>query len=256
MNVLDQAFERAKADPDSETLQMAYYAAFAEAEVFLLLKGDSDGKTAEPHLVDPGTGPMALAFDLEERLAAFVGAVAPFLALSGRQVAEMLSAEGIGLAFNLETPFETAFDAETLGWLAGVTGAPETKEALPSEVAPPKDFHSDLLEAIDRKLAMAAGYAAQAVLAEARFADGSRSHILAVLDCAPDAHAPLSQAIGEAMAFMGFGAGWLDVAFLASDSPTAQKMLNVGLVFDLPEAGASPKPKAPGMDPDNPPNLR
>ncbi len=256
MTVLDAAFLASQADPENETLHVAYYAALAEAELFLLLTEQSDGETAEPMLVDPGSGPMALAFDTEERMAAFTGQEAAFLALSGRQVSELLSNEGIGLAFNLETEFETAFDAETLNWLTTVSGSPETQDALPAEVHPPKEIHSDLLAAIDRKLAMAAGYAEIAVLAEATFADGSRSHLLAVLDCAPQAQGPLAHAIGEAMAFMGFGAGWLDVAFLEANHPVAEKMLRVGLQFELPRLKAAPAPSAPGMDPDKPPKLR
>ncbi|MEL7104993.1 MAG: SseB family protein [Pseudomonadota bacterium] len=255
MSVLDTAFAAARAEPDDETRQMAYYAAFAGAEVFVLLDAESDGTTAEPRTVDPGTGPMALAFDREERLAGFLGAPAPYLAVSGRQAAAMLSGAGLGLAFNLDTDFETAFDAETLTWLASVTGETTAQAETPQDLRAPQRLPEDLLEAIDRKLAMAAGYASRAVLVDAGYKGGDRAHLLAVLDCAPEAEEPLAAAIGEAMAFMGFGAGWLDVAFLAADSPLARQMEKVGLVFDLPQPGA-PEPKAPGMDPDKPPKLR
>lgn len=255
MSVLDDAFAAAQADPDNETRQMSYYAAFAEAEVFLLLEAESDGDTAAPRTVDPGTGPMALAFDREDRLAAFLGVPAPYLAVSGRQVAELLAGAGLGLAFNLDTDFETAFDTETLGWLSGVTGDPTPATETPVDLRAPQQLPHDLLEAIDRKLAMAAGYASRAVLVDAGYKGGDRAHLLAVLDCAPEAEQPLAAALAEAMAFMGFGAGWLDVTFLASDNALAQQMENVGLVFDLPEPGAS-EPSAPGMDPRKPPKLR
>ncbi|MEO1238753.1 MAG: SseB family protein [Pseudomonadota bacterium] len=255
MNILDQAFTASRADPDDEARQMAYYAAFAEAEIFLLLEKESDGDTADPKTVDPGTGPMALAFDSEARLAAFLGAPAPYLALSGRQAAATLAGAGLGLAFNLETAFETAFDAETLAWLAGVSGQPSATTETPQDLRAPQQLPHDLLEAIDRKLAMAAGYARRAVLVDAGYKSGDRAHLLAVLDCVPEAEGPLAAALGEAMAFMGFGAGWLDVAFLSGDDPLAQRMETVGLVFELPVPGA-PDPKAPGMDPDKPPKLR
>lgn len=255
MSPLDKTFTASQAAPDDEALQMAYYAALAEAEIFLLLEGDSDGTTVEPRLVDPGTGPMALAFDTEARMAGFLGAPAPMVAMSGRAVAEMLSAAGIGLAFNLDTEFETAFDAETLGWLASITGDADEVRDLPSEVHAPRDLPEDLLEALDRKLAMAAGYAETAVLVEAVYAGGTKAHLLAVMDCAPEAEGPLAAAISEAMAFMGFGAGWLDVAFLEASSDLAQRISRVGLAFDLPTPGQAPAPKAPGMDPDKPPKL-
>lgn len=256
MSALDAAFTASQSAPQDEARQMAYYAAFAEAEVFLLLERESDGKTVEPRVVDPGTGPMALAFDLESRLSAFLGEPAPYLALSGRQAAEILSSAGMGLAFNLDTAFETAFDAETLGWLASVSGDTTAHGELPNEVSPPSDLPEDLLAAIDRKLAMAAGYASRAILVEATYPDGGRAHLLAVLDCRAEAEAPLAAAIGEAMAFMGFGAGWLDVAFLRSDSDLAKRIEKVGLVFDLPQPGSAPGPSAPGTDPDKPPKLR
>lgn len=255
MSVLDNAFAASQADPDNDARQIAYYAAFAEAEVFLLLEAESDGDTAAPRTVDPGTGPMALAFDREERLAAFLGAPAPYLAVSGRQVAELLAGAGLGLAFNLDTDFETAFDTETLTWLSGVTGDTTPTTETPVDLAAPQQLPHDLLEAIDRKLAMAAGYASRAVLVDAGYKGGDRAHLLAVLDCAPEAEQALAAALAEAMAFMGFGAGWLDVTFLAGDSALARQMENVGLVFDLPEPGA-PEPSAPGMDPAKPPKLR
>ncbi|MEL7026568.1 MAG: SseB family protein [Pseudomonadota bacterium] len=256
MNPLDEAFVASREDPDNDALQMRYYATLADTEVFLLLTGESDGTTAEPMVVDPGSGPMALAFDDEARLADFTGETSPFLAVSGRQAAELLSSSGLGLAFNLDTPFETAFDTETLLWLAGVSGETEEQVATPKQVLPPKDLPEDLLAAIDRKLAMAAGYASQAVLADAVYDDGSRAHLLAVLDCAEVAEGPLAAALSEAMAFMGFGAGWLDVAFLDSDSDLAKQIIKVGLVFNLPEPAQTAQPKPPGMDPDAPPKLR
>ncbi len=256
MKHLDDAFIASQRAPDDDAARVRYYAAFSDAEVFLLLESESDGTTAEPRVVDPGTGPMALAFDEEDRLAAFMGQPAPFLALSGRQAAEMLSDSGLGLAFNLDTEFETAFDVDTLAWLAAVSSETEVQNAIPVKVTAPKGVPHDLLEAIDRKLAMAEGYASQAILVDASYADDSRAHLLAVIDCTPEAEAPLAAAIGEAMAFMGFGAGWLDVVFLERTSSLVQQMEKVGLVFDIPQPGQAPAPSAPGTDPAKPPKLR
>jgi len=255
MTPLDEAHAAAEAAPENEALLVRYYAILAETELYLLLESEAEGKNAEPVTVDPGIGPVAIAFDLELRLADFAGAPAPFLALSGREAASMLASAGLGLALNLDEPSETVLENGTLAWLAGIEADTQDREARPREVHSPRGLPADLLEAIDRKLARAAGLASHAVLIDAEYEDGGHGHLLAVFDCAPGAREALATAVGEAMAFQGFGAGWLDVAFLDAANPIAARIEKVGLRFDLPEAGAAAAPGAPGMDPDTPPRL-
>lgn len=255
MTPLDEAHSRAAAAEDDQAALMRYYAILSGAEIYLLLEREAGDGTAEPRVVDPGTGPLALGFDLELRLAEFAGGAAPYVALSGRQAAEMLSGAGLGLALNLDQPSETVLDSETLAWLAGVEAGGEAREAQLSKVHSPHGVPADLLEAIDRKLATATGFADHAILVDAEYSDGGSGHLLVVFDCVPPAQAPLANAIGEAMAFQGFGAGWLDIAFFDSGSEIAKRIGKVGLRFDLPQASAG-EPKAPGMDPDSPPKLR
>ncbi|MDJ1009045.1 MAG: SseB family protein [Paracoccaceae bacterium] len=253
MTPLDDAHAATQAAPEDEARLLRYYAILAETELYLLLEREADGGRADPVTVDPGIGPVALAFDLELRLAGFAGAPSPYLALPGREAARLLAGSGLGLALNLDEVSETILDTETLAWLAGVEAETEAGEARPSEVQGPRGVPADLLEAIDRKLAMAAGRASHAVLVDAVYADGGSGHLLAVFDCAPDARGQLAAAIGEAMAFQGFGAGWLDVTFLNAGSDIAARIERVGLRFDLPDAV---RPTPPGSDPDKPPRLR
>lgn len=256
MTLLDDAHAAARDAPDDEARLTRYYAILAETELYLLLEAEAGPEDAAPVTLDPGTGPVALGFDLEERLADFAGAPAPYLALTGSELAGLLAAAGLGLALNLDRPSETLLDTETLAWLAGVEAAPEPAEARPVAVHSPRGVPADLLEAIDRKLARAAGLASHAVLVDAEYADGGRGHLLAVYDCAEPARGPLAAAIGEAMAFQGFGAGWLDVTFLEGGSRLADSIERNGLRFDLPEAAEASAPKPPGMDPAKPPRLR
>ncbi|MEM9708547.1 MAG: SseB family protein [Pseudomonadota bacterium] len=256
MTPLDRAFQAAEARSEDGAAQTQFYALFAETELFLLLDGEPESDRAKPVTVDPGTGPVALAFDLEDRLADFIGTVSPYLALSGRRVAAMLAEEGLGLALNLDTECETLLDRETLAWLAGIVPELTAESARPDAVYPPSDFPEDLLVALDRKLAQATGLAARAVLIQAGYSDGSRSHLLAVFEALPEAEAALATAVGEAMAFLGFGAGWLDVAFLETGSPLAEQIEKVGLAFEIP-APAAVEPRAPpGSDPEKPPILK
>lgn len=234
---------------------MRYYAILAETELYLMLEREAAEGRADPVTADPGTGPVALGFDLPDRLSAFSGKPVPYLALSGRDLAAMLSGAGLGLALNLGEASETILDVETLHWLTGIEADTEAATARPVEVHTPRGLPADLLEAIDRKLARAAGLASHAVIVDAEYSDGGRGHLLAVIDCRPDAQSALAAAIGEAMAFQGFGAGWLDVAFLDGTAPIAARIEAVGLRFDLPDAPDA-TPKAPGMDPDTPPKLR
>jgi hypothetical protein len=256
MTPLDEAHATAEAAPEDEARLVRYYAVLAETELYLLLEREAEGEHAEPVTVDPGIGPVAVAFDLEVRLAGFAGAPAPYLALSGREAAAMLASAGLGLALNLDEASETVLDTATLAWLAGVEGGAEAREARPREVHSPRGLPADLLEAIDRKLARAAGLASHAVIVEAEYEDGGRGHMLAVFDCAPEVRDALAAAIGEAMAFQGFGAGWLDVVFLDAEAPVAGRIEKVGLRFDLPKAPGALAPRAPGTDPEKPPKLR
>lgn len=255
MTPLDAAHAEAQAAPDDEGRLTRYYAILAETELFLLLEREAGADAADPVTVDPGIGPVALGFDTELRLAEFAGAPAPYLGLSGREAAAMLSSAGLGLALNLDEASETILDSETLAWLAGVEAGTEARDARPSEVKSPRGVPEDLLEAIDRKLARASGLASHAVLVDAAYSDGGRGHLLAIVDCAPEAQGAVAAAIGEAMAFQGFGAGWLDVTFLDGGAEILPRMEKVGLRFDLP-AAPDASPKAPGMDPDAPPKLR
>lgn len=255
MTPLDAAHADVAADPEDETRLNRYYAIFAETEIFLLLEREA-GETADPVTVDPGIGSVALGFDTELRLAGFTGSPSPYIGLPGRALAAMLAEAGLGLALNLDEPSETILDVETLAWLAGIESESEMREARPSEVRSPRGVPADLLEAIDRKLARAAGLASHAVLVDAAYSDGGQGHLLAVFDCAEPARASLARAIGEAMAFQGFGASWLDVAFLDGGDPLAGRIEAVGLRFDLPEGERPIQPGAPGLDPEKPPKLR
>jgi hypothetical protein len=68
----------------------------------------------------------------------------------------------------------------------------------------------------------------------------------------------LARLVGEALSFSGLEAGTLDVGFFRSDEPVAERLLRVGLRFDLPDLQdpQSGAPMAPGTDPDRPPRLR
>jgi len=257
---LDDAHSAMDAAPEDDRARLRFYERLADSELFLLLAAEPEDDKAEPQIFDVEDGSYALVFDREERLSAFVGAEAPYLALSGRMLCRMVAGQGIGLGLNFEVASSAMLiPAGAVDWLdQTLAQGPSEVAAVPVEVAPPSGLPERLLEGIDRKLATGAGLAEWAGLARVTYEDGRRGHLLAVVGAKDGAQGALASAIGEALTFSGIDAGELDVVFVAADSDVAQRIARVGLRFDMtapaaPEAGG---PSAPGMDPDKPPRLR
>ncbi len=234
VTLLDAAHAAVSASPEDETARLRFYERLADGEMFLLLEREAVGDVLDPKVFDLDSGPVVLVFDREERLAEFSGGIAPYAALPGRVVAQMLKGQGIGLGVNLGVaPSEMLL--------------PFLTPAVPEAV----------VAGLDAKLARAGGLAAAAVLAGVVYDSGRRGHLLAVLDAVEGAEAALARALREALVFSGIEAGELDVAFLRSDEAAAQAMARVGLRFDLPVPEVAEfSPQAPGTDPARPPRLR
>lgn len=242
--------ERTGADTD----RLAFFERLAEAELHLLLDDPAaDGGTVTPHLVEVDGARYALAFDLPERLEAFAGG-APTATLSGRRLAALLAAEALGLALNLdEAPSAQLLPPDAIRWLADTLAhAPAEADMRIAEVAPPGALPEALLAALDGKLRLAAGLAANAFLAAVTYEGGTRGHLLGIVDPAPGAERDLAAALSEALVFSGLDAGSLDVAFLRASQPLAASLARHGLRIDLPDPPAT----GPVRDPDAPPRLR
>ncbi|MCB1311916.1 MAG: SseB family protein [Sedimentitalea sp.] len=257
---LDAAHGRMQAAPDDDAARLRFYERVADAELFVLLAEPAQGARVTPELFETAEGRFVLAFDREERLARFAGAPSPFAALSGRLVAQMLAAEGLGLGLNLEVaPSAILIPPEAVAWLHGMLGAaPDEIETRIREIGPPAGLPEALLGALDAKLATAAGLADAAYLVGMRYADGGRGHLLGFVDAQEGAQGALARAAGEALRFSGIEAGAMDVGFFAAADPMAARLARHGLRFDLPQ----PEPlrpaerAAPGRDPNRPPILK
>lgn len=258
ISLLDAAHAAVHADPDNEALRLRFFERLADGEMFLLLEREARGEVLDPKVFDLEDGRFVLVFDREERLASFTGGIAPYAALPGRVIAGLLKGQGIGLGVNLGVaPSEMLLPPEAMDWLAETLDeAPEEVQALPEQFFAPKGLPDALIAGLDAKLARAGGLASGALLAAVAYRGGRRGHMLAFLDAAPGAEAPLARAASEALVFSGVEAGVLDVGFLRAHDPAAVAMARVALRFDLPvpEAPAVPG-AAPGMDPKRPPRL-
>ena len=258
MTPLDIAFAGMEAAPDDDAARLAFYARLAEAELILLLEEDAGDDDIAPRLMETSEGRYLLAFDTAQRLSEFAGEAAPYAALPGRALAEMLAGQGIGLALNPEVATSaTLLRPDAIAWLAEtLAGGPEDMSAEVAEIGPPGDLPQTVLAALDGALARAGGLAETAWLVTAVETNGRRGPLLALVEPAPGAEAALAKAVRDAVALSGAEAGFLDVAFFGRDHPVVPVLKRQGLRFELPEPPATPVPRPPGMDPDMPPDLR
>ena len=265
MTPYDRAHAAMEAEPDNEALRLAVYDRLADAELFMLLEEEPEGDDITPQVFETEEGDFVLAFDLEERLSAFVGGPAPYAALPGRVIAQTLAGEGVGLGINLGVA-ESAMllPPEALDWLThALTHAPTATQATPvSFEAPclPPAVLGLLLPAFEAKFAQLAGLASHALLGGVIYDDGRQGHVLAFVGAPVPAQPGIAKAMAEALAFSGLEAGEIDVTFLAEGEPATEVLMQKALVLALPEA-VEPEVReeritAPGMDPDKPPILR
>ena len=256
---LDAAKTALDAAGDDDTFRLRFYERLADAELFLMLASEPAGEHIEPRVFTVQGGDYVLVFDREERMVDFAGEITPYAAMSGRAIANMLAGQGVGLGLNPEVaPSSTLIPAAAVDWLAGVLAEqPDQQEEVPEELSPPLDMPELLLQALDAKLASAAGLARTAYLVGVRYRSGRQGNLLAFTGVAPQAHEALSQAVREALVFSGVEAGELDVVFLQPDDPAVEVLERVGLRVDLPQPEpAAASPTAPGSDLDAPPRLR
>lgn len=256
---LDTALAAMIAQPDDTTARLQFHERVADAELFIVLEEEPEGDKITPLILETTEARLILAFDMEDRMTAFMNAITPYAALSGRRIAAMLAGQGIGIALNVGTDGETVIAADSIDWMQTVLHDTATvHENRIAEVSAPGALPEQLLTALDRKLGNMAGLAEAALLGSVTYEDGARNHILAFIGTLEGAQDSIAEAVGETLRLSGIEAGMLDVAFLHADTQIAQSLSRQALRFDLPPAPEQEAftPAAPGSDPDMPPNLR
>lgn len=257
---LDKAHAEMEANPIDDKARLRFYERLADAKLFILLEKEAEGETISPEVFEVQDRSFVLVFDTVERLAEFVGQPAPYAALSGRVVAQMLAPSGIGMGVNLDiAPSSILIPAEAVSWLVDTLGnAPDEIEAQVSEFTAPAGLPESLITSLDQKLSTAIGLAKWAYLVGTVSDAGVRSHMLGFVGALEGAEPALAKAVSEALTFSGIEAGALDVGFFTRNDPVAAQLARVGLRFDLPEPEAKTDyvQTAPGSDPEKPPKLR
>ncbi len=257
---LDAAGRVMAAAPEDEAARRRFHARLAEAELFVLLEEEARDDALRPRLFALEEGRFALAFDRDDRLAAFLDAPAPYAALSGRRLAMLLAGRGVGLALNPGVaPSEALLPPEALDWLAAVAaaGGQHAAEARPSAVGPPEGAPEALVAALAARIASFGGLVEAAWLARLAYAEGEGRLTLAVAGAAAADEPALAAALGEAARLSGAAEG-LDVAFLAPGAAARAAFEREGRRFapDRKPAATPVPPRPPGSDPDRPPRLR
>ncbi len=256
---LDTAHAAMQATPDDDRARLRFYERVADVELFVLLEVEPDGDQITPQMLEAEGTPYLLAFDRAARLSDYSGA-APYVALSGRAIAQMLEGQGIGLALNMDVaPSAILLGPEAVVWLRETLAHTGGEiEARIETLLPPKGLPEELISAIDAKLATATGMAANAWLAGVEYTGGGRGHLLAFVGAIPRAQDALVRAASEALTFSGIEAGAMDVGFFAPNDAIVERLMRVGLRFDLPQMEPlqqTPR-MAPGSDPAKPPILK
>lgn len=260
MTRLDDAHAGMMQNDSNDAARLNFYSQLADAELFLLLDADADQDQVTPRLFDLEDGPVVLAFDLEERLTAFVGGPADYAALPGRVIAAQLAGQGVGLGLNIgDAPSCIILPPDVMDWLTATLGTkPQQAAAIPQGFAHPWKVPAAVTLRLMEKLSATPGLADAVLLAEVTYEGGRRGHLLAILDASTGAEAALSGAVSEALVFSGIEMAEMDVVFLTSADPRTKTMAEVALRLDLPKPVAIPAsaPAVPGMNPEKPPFLR
>lgn len=257
---LDPLHAALLAAPEDAGALRRYLGRLADSFLWVWCEAEVQAGRVTPRVVQAAAGPVVLAFDAEDRLAAAAGRVVPYAMLPGRVLVAALASDpqapSLGVNLGAGTG-EHLLPPDLLAWLAAMlAAAPETDDHdRPVAFAPPVPVPPALLAALEAGLARCAGMAPRAVLAQARMASGREALLLVVLDAAGSAEAALVRAVAEAAAFAGQEPP--EVAFLAADAPAVPALRAAGLAFDLPEPEV-PEPPAPPAPPGTkgPPRLR
>lgn len=261
---LEAALARMQAAPEDTTRRLQFHAELLDTELFVLLADEATGASLHPRVFAFEDGRAVLVFDSESRLADFAGEVAAYAALPGRVLVTMLAQadEGLSLLVSPDSTHAELLPPEALAWLARTLKDTRTDEgeAAAESFSPvdlPKGVLALLIPALERRLRHTPGLEA-VVLAGVRWRGGGTGHVLALGGVAEVTRAPLARAVAEALELSGVEAGALDVIF---PPPAVMARLSaVGLALSpapwVAPADPGRAPKAPGMDPENPPRLR
>lgn len=222
----------------------------ADTEVFAALASDPANDRADLMIYDIAGSRVALACDLEERLAGFLGQAVAYVALPGRALAAALAAEGQGLLFNPGQASELLLDADALIWLGQALMAEPSLagDAVPVATrAPRADVVAALAEPLALRISDMAGLLDSVGLIGADWGGGQSNHLLILRGVSETHRGPIAKAMAELLAFLPQIEGGVDLAFSDRMHPAAALVIEPAPILHEPPAK---------RDPNAPPRLR
>ena len=258
MTPLERTIVMLESTPDDPTRFSAVIERLADAEVFLALEVATLEAEVKPKTVWLKAQEYVAIYDTELRLAESVGGEAEYLSVSGRALVQMLMGQEVGIALNPgTTAIGYVFEPETLHWLAqSLDERPNEIAQQISEVSAPPVLTPKALDALSVKLTAAQGLAEYACLVEATDSEEHKNPMLCFVGLVPDAQADLAKLVQEYLQFSEQDCAPWDVTYFTPDHGMVQKLLKVGLRFDLPKPEVAVEQPAPGTTPGQPPILR
>mgnify|MGYP002870330219 FL=1 len=238
---------------------LQFYNALLDAQLFLLLNEEPQEDELLPQIKDIESNRYVLVFENEDRLVDFCGNVAPYAAVSGRVLIEMLEGQEIGLAFNLNAKAaEALLPKDVVEWLSEVIRqVPEMYHAKPKAFFPLDQKAERTLVVLHEKLATVASLAKSFFLSGVEYDDATRGILLAIIDADVSAEPILSKMAHEAVAFGGIQDAVFDVVFLKKNDQALASIEKQAIKLQLTKV--EPKTHVqrhiPGADPDKPPKL-
>ena len=258
MTALERAIVILVKNPNDPTLFATVLERFSESELFLALDISERSSDLNPKVVYLKEQEYVAVYDTELRLEESVGGGAEYLALSGRVLIKMLADKNTGVALNPGTAaIGYIFEPATLQWL--VTSLDERPEEMAQkiiEVRPPAKISSKALDALSVKLTSARGFADYACLVEATDILDNKNPLLCFVGSVPNSQPNLAKLVNEYLQFSDHNGETWDVTYLDPVHGLVEKILNVGLRFDLPQPEPPVKLSAPGSIKGKPPILR
>jgi hypothetical protein len=250
---IDLAHAALAASEEDVALRMAFYGQVMTAELHVVLEAEPQGDAVRPLVVEADGARLVLAFDLPERMAAFLEEPRDYVALAGRSLVAMLEGQGLGIALNPDVaPSASVIPAAAVDWLAAGAAGAEARTSRVAGLRRPAGVPAALVAALEARLGAYAGRLEAAYLATARHDDGGEGLVLALAGVPPAAEARVATAIDEAVRFSGVEGVRLDVLFPAPEA--LDRIARVALAFRSARPATSETAPAPASD--RPPRLR
>jgi hypothetical protein len=255
---LDRAHAAAQADGADNAAMARFYALLVETPVMVPVHPVGEDAPISPQVFQLSTGPVALAFDEDERMTAFFDGPVEYVALTGRSLIAALAEQGIGLGLNLgDAPSAALLEAETIRWIAAEMGGEVDAMDLGGAltVSPPGSAPRSLLAALGERIAQMPGLVQEAwlVTLTPEAAEGRLALLLLPGTAARRAMPGVVTALSRAAAVHGSEAGNVSVGVLDETHQLLAPARRTGLALHPPPNRTT---RGATASKDAPPRLR